>query len=114
MNEPHERLALLNITISTLPSMFVRGFKRTATNIVDYYEAMGDACMDQDLRSMVSEQQMIFCRVGRRHGSRKELRAAFSLEHVAGASIPSFWLCRRYVCEKAHPLASVRSRVRFV
>ncbi|CAN0278710.1 unnamed protein product [Pylaiella littoralis] len=55
LTEPQERLALLNITISTLPSMHVRGFKRTATNIVDYYEAMGDACMDQDLRSMVLE-----------------------------------------------------------
>ncbi|CBJ26974.1 conserved unknown protein [Ectocarpus siliculosus] len=55
MKEPEERLALLNITISTLPSMYIRGFKRTATNIVDYYEAMGDNCMDQDLRSMVLE-----------------------------------------------------------
>lgn len=53
LTEPHERLALLNITISTLPSMYVRGFKRTATNIVDYYEAMGDDCPDPDLRSMV-------------------------------------------------------------
>lgn len=53
LKEPHERLALLNITISTLPSMYVRGFKRTATNIVDYYEAMGDHCADPDLRSMV-------------------------------------------------------------
>lgn len=53
MTEPEERFALLNITISTLPSMYIRGFKRTATNIVDYYEAMGDDCMDQDLRSMV-------------------------------------------------------------
>ncbi|CAN0417433.1 unnamed protein product, partial [Ectocarpus sp. 12 AP-2014] len=35
--------------------MYIRGFKRTATNIVDYYEAMGDNCMDQDLRSMVLE-----------------------------------------------------------
>ncbi|CAM9251597.1 unnamed protein product [Ectocarpus sp. 4 AP-2014] len=55
MEEPEERLALLNITISTLPSMYIRGFKRTATNIVDHYEAMGDNCMDQDLRSMVLE-----------------------------------------------------------
>ena len=56
LTEPHERLALLNITISTLPSMYVRGFKRTATNIVDYYEAMGDDCADPDLRAMVSSQ----------------------------------------------------------
>ena len=53
LREPHERLALLNITVSTLPSMYIRGFKRTATNIVDYYEAMGDDCADPDLRSMV-------------------------------------------------------------
>ncbi|CAM9130911.1 unnamed protein product [Scytosiphon promiscuus] len=55
LTEPEERFALLNITISTLPSMYIRGFKRTATNIVDYYEAMGDDCMDQNLRSMVLE-----------------------------------------------------------
>lgn len=53
LREPEERLALLNITIETLPSMHVRGFKRTATNIVDYYQAQGNDFPDQDLRSMV-------------------------------------------------------------
>lgn len=53
MKEPEERFALLNVTIETLPSMFIRGFKKTTTNIVDYYRGMGDDCMDQDLRSMV-------------------------------------------------------------
>ncbi|CAM9288324.1 unnamed protein product, partial [Laminaria digitata] len=55
LREPEERLALLNITIETLPSMHVRAFKRTATNIVDYYQAQGDDFPDQDLRSMVLE-----------------------------------------------------------
>lgn len=40
--------------------MYVRGFKRTATNIVDYYEAMGDDCADPDLRSMVSNLEFFF------------------------------------------------------
>lgn len=41
--------------------MYVRGFKRTATNIVDYYEAMGDNCADPELRSMVSIPLSVLC-----------------------------------------------------
>lgn len=55
----------MNITVSTLPSMYIRGFKRTATNIVDYYEAMGDDCADPELRSMVSTKTCTECRTSR-------------------------------------------------
>lgn len=54
MRSPEERFALLNVTIATLPSMHVRGFKNTATNIVDHYRAQED-CMDQKMRNMVRE-----------------------------------------------------------
>lgn len=54
MKTPEERFALLNVTIETLPSMYVRGFKNTAANIVDYYRDRDD-CMDQDMRSMVKQ-----------------------------------------------------------
>lgn len=65
---------MLNITIETLPSMHVRGFKRTATNIVDYYQAQGDDFPDQDLRAMVR-----ICRERGRGKRRKKMSGDSSL-----------------------------------
>ena len=70
LREPEERFTLLNYTITTLPSMHVRGFKKTATNIVDYYRTQGDACHDQELRSMVRE------KIGKKIKNREKSKAS--------------------------------------
>ncbi|CAN0045310.1 unnamed protein product, partial [Discosporangium mesarthrocarpum] len=54
LRHPEERFKLMNITINTLPSMYVRGFKQVASNIVDYFAAgMGTA--DPELNAKIAE-----------------------------------------------------------
>lgn len=53
LREPEERFALLNVTVATLPSTYVRGFQRTAENIVAFFRAKDAADVDEELRSMV-------------------------------------------------------------
>jgi hypothetical protein len=54
MAEPHERRALLEITINDLPSMDVRGFRKVGRNIVEHVAAR-TADVDDSLRSKVAE-----------------------------------------------------------